>query len=743
MKRWVLIATLVGYCLFLLTGCGGKQSASNSSSPISVVIGPGAVTLAGGQSQIFAAAVLNDPSNAGVTWSIGGGPGVITTSTTVNATYAAPTGLAAAASVILTATSITDPTKSASLMITDNTSSLISVAINPAAVTLASGASQAFTVTVTGDSTNAGVTWSLGTSVGTISTATTASAIYYAPAGLPAAATVTLTATSKTDTTKSASATITLTASPTPASQWVYYNSSGNLTYKTIANTDNTGSDGYDQIMDFSTAGYMQGGTPIPTATVLSTVSPSGDTTGAHDTTNIQNAINTVSASTLSTATGLRGAVLLNPGNYYVNTSLSIATSGVVLRGSGSGTSSTTNTIINAVAASTPYPLIVMGTSGTSLTLTGTAIAITDAYVPAGATTLDVASTTGLSVGSTVIIQRPVTQTWINFMGMNASTAPIDNCSSTPCNWISAGNSGMMTDRTIAAINGNKITLDAPMSDSIDSTYTGMNGATVQAYTFSNRITQVGVENLREIAPVPATNLVPPTPSYQLLETYSVLNAWARNLTAQDTLQSVVVDKYSKQVTVLNVAITHTVTQTDSAKFMEFYIQSATQVLMDTVSDTTNNMFFFSTSSTTQGPNVLRNGSFFGDTTIEPHQRWATGLLVENSTIAAIGSGGTGGINFYSRGDYGSGHGWTIGWGVAWNTMVGTTANPATDIFQQPPGSQNWCIGCIGTQVKQAAPGGTTVLTQGALDSPGTYVFPASLYQAQLTQRLGPGVVAQ
>jgi hypothetical protein len=370
---------------------------------------------------------------------------------------------------------------------------------------------------------------------------------------------------------------------------------------------------------------------------------------------------------------------------------------------------------------------------------------VTDVYVPAGATTLHVASTSGLSVGTAVLITRPVTQTWIDFMGMDATTAPIDQCSGGGCSWIAVGNSGYKQDRTITAISGNQITLDAPVSDSIDSVYTGLDGATVLPYTL-NRVTQVGVENLRAIAPVPYNNLVPPTPSYQLVVSYDVLNAWARNLTAQDTLQSVDIQNYSKQVTIANVALTHTVTQQQSAKFMDFYIASASQILMDTVSDTTDSMFFFSTSSATQGPNVLRNGTFVGNTTIEPHQRWATGLLVENTTVAEINtSDSPGGINFYNRGSYGSGHGWTIGWGVAWNTAAGTGTGSAegTDIFQQPPGSENWCIGCLGIQATQAAPGGSVVLPQGAIDSSGTYVFPASLYQAQLTQRLGPGVAAQ
>jgi hypothetical protein len=349
---------------------------------------------------------------------------------------------------------------------------------------------------------------------------------------------------------------------------------------------------------------------------------------------------------------------------------------------------------------------------------------------------VDVASTSGLSVGTTVIITRPVTSAWVSFMGMTAADLGT-TCGGSPCNWIDVGSDELRTDRTITAINGNQITLDAPMSDSINSTYCGVDGATLQAYTFSGRISQVGVENLSAIAPAPPNDLVPPTPSYQLVVTYSVLNAWARNLAAQDTLQSVDIESYSKQVTVSNVAITHTVTQTDDAKFEEFYLAGATQVLMDTVSDVADNMFFFSTSSATQGPNVLRNGVFQGNTSVEPHQRWATGLLVENTAVTAIPGSTQGNINLLDRGNHGSGQGWAIGWGVVWNS----SANQFT--IQQPPGSENWCIGCVGTQVTSAAPGGSSVLPQGAIDSSGTNVFPTSLYQAQLTQRLGAGTEAQ
>ncbi len=93
-----------------------------------------------------------------------------------------------------------------------------SVTIAPATASLASGGSQVFTAIVANDSAGAGVTWSLGSSVGSISTSSITSATYIAPTGLSATTTATLTATSRSDTTKSASVTITITATPVSVS---------------------------------------------------------------------------------------------------------------------------------------------------------------------------------------------------------------------------------------------------------------------------------------------------------------------------------------------------------------------------------------------------------------------------------------------------------------------------------------------------------------------------------------------
>ena len=112
-------------------------------------------------------------------------------------------------------------------------------------------------------------------------------------------------------------------ASKNNNSEWVYYNSQGKLNYKTLEKGD--------KIMDFSYAGYENGGVKLPVVSEKITVFPSGN----DDTENIQNAINKVSEMPLDGK--FRGAVMLAPGEFKISKTITISTSGVVLRGSGSG----------------------------------------------------------------------------------------------------------------------------------------------------------------------------------------------------------------------------------------------------------------------------------------------------------------------------------------------------------------------------------------------------------------------
>lgn len=80
------------------------------------------------------------------------------------------------------------------------------------AVTINQGQTESVTASVANDSTNAGVTWSLGSSVGSLSNQTTTSVTYVAPSAITANTTATLTATSVANTSVTATLTITINA---------------------------------------------------------------------------------------------------------------------------------------------------------------------------------------------------------------------------------------------------------------------------------------------------------------------------------------------------------------------------------------------------------------------------------------------------------------------------------------------------------------------------------------------------
>ncbi len=201
-------------------------------------------------------ATVSGAQNTGVLWQVGGisgGNGVVGT-ITANGTYTAPSAPPTGGSVVVTAISIADNSKSGSAVISVVAQPQpINVAIVPNSVSVPGGQTQQFTASVTGTA-NTSVIWAAnGTqggdaTVGTISPA----GLYTAPASVPANPVVTVTAQSSYDSNISASAIALITAPIGTNSGTVYYvdcnaaNDSGNGTstgtaWKTI-NKVNTSS---------------------------------------------------------------------------------------------------------------------------------------------------------------------------------------------------------------------------------------------------------------------------------------------------------------------------------------------------------------------------------------------------------------------------------------------------------------------------------------------------------------------
>jgi Bacterial Ig-like domain (group 2) len=173
-----------------------------------VSVSPTAGTILTGATLQLSATVQGTVTNKSVTWSASVG------TVTANGLFTAP---ATAGTATIKATSVADPTKSASATITVNAPSVTSIAVSPTTVTVLAGGTQQFNATVQGTVTNKSIAWSA--SSGTIS-----SAGVFTAAATPGAATITVT--SLADPTKTATATVNVTApsvssiaiSPTTAS---------------------------------------------------------------------------------------------------------------------------------------------------------------------------------------------------------------------------------------------------------------------------------------------------------------------------------------------------------------------------------------------------------------------------------------------------------------------------------------------------------------------------------------------
>ncbi|MBS1816040.1 MAG: hypothetical protein JSS87_14300 [Acidobacteria bacterium] len=483
-------------------------------------------------------------------------------------------------------------------------------------------------------------------------------------------------------------------------SKWASIGPDGHLHYSETSRGDH--------IPDYSISGYEGGGVALPQVPATIHLSPgTGDDTAA-----IQSAIDKVSAMPLKGH--FRDAVQLSAGTFHCSGTLHITSSGVVLRGAGEGKN---GTIIEMTGA----PHRAMEVTGKRVeALPGAKTNFADAYVPFGTRTVHVSSTEGFHVGDTVRITKPVTPEWIAFMGMDKLTRP-----GRSEHWI--GDAALRIRRRIIAMDDNAMTFDVALMDSYDAKFTGP--VPVERVDVVGQIDHVGVEGLYIKAP--ARSIALEDPHYDGIFVRDAVDSWLQHLELEDVTDGLRLELGTQRITVARVDVTQHKPITSSAKNFQF-TANGSQLLFDRITGSGKSVFYMATQAREQGPVVVLHCHFEGDGRIEPHQRWATGLLIDNCEVPH------GGINMVNRGIMGSGHGWTIGWPVVWNSSA------AYLTIQQPPGTLSWSIGNRGEQQMLPIPTADRgwfrgkPLPQGIIESQGKPVKPQSLYLEQLYERLGP-----
>lgn len=494
-----------------------------------------------------------------------------------------------------------------------------------------------------------------------------------------------------------------------PNSAWVYPSAAGNLLYQ----LDERG----QRIPDFSNCGYRGGLEPLPNVSALIVSSRwvqvypgAGD-----DTSVIQSAINAVAA-LAPDANGWRGVVFLNAGEYQLASTLTISASGVVLKGAGA--SPTTGTRLRATDPR-QYTLIQISGSGSAAFVSGTKRNLVQTLVPAGARTFQVDSTTGLAVGHTVIVRRPSPANWITSINMDL-LGPASGGDVTDVPW-QAEAMNLSFDRVITRIEGNWITVDAPLPQTFESVY---GGGQIWRYSWPGRIEQVGVEDLYGFS-----DYASPTDeahAWTFIELGNLQHGWVRNITAQFFgYSAVMTGTGAKWITVADSQCLDAVSIITGSRRYSFYNEDGEQCLFVN-NYTREGRHDFVLGSLVPGPNAFVQctaENTYADT--GPHHRWTAGALFDG--VSEL----DGEINIQNRGNLGSGHGWVAAYSAVWNSKA------AGFRVRNPPGARNWLVGSAGTILPSSYPVGAD--PEGTYDGSGPTavpVYPRSLYFGQLQQRL-------
>lgn len=542
------------------------------------------------------------------------------------------------------------------------------------------------------------------------------------------------------------------------ASTWVRLDESGRLVY----GTDDRG----NRIPDFSDVGYHGGERPIPDVPVRMTLLPAAAATD--DTDRLQRALDAMGALPIDD-TGFRGALLLQRGIYRIAGHLNLRHSGVVLRGEGDGPDGTILVATGFGQESLQRTLITVGLdrSGDGVVPEkATRRPIADPFVPIGARTFTVSSTDGYHTGDRILVHRRSTAEWIHAIG--ADRIPPRWGAVRDTRWQETGSDrgfyyrrdgmtgvakvpflpgeawadyrervghllsegGTQLDftvqwqageydidfeRTIVSIDGPRITIDAPIVHALDRQW---GESSIMRYPAPTRVVEVGIENLRVVSefgpPIPGEPLGDPA-----LSTTSELhgwtairlqpsseNTWVRRVTGSRFGFSLVAAS-GRNATVRDCVNLNHASEITGGRRYPFLIDGQLNLVQRCVAIEGRHEFV--TQARTTGPNVFVDCLGIDSKSVAgPHHRYSVGTLFDNIRSENP-------MESRWRGNLGTGHGW-----AGTQTLFYNCTAPRFDV-STPPGGISWVIG--------SGPQGSAAADR---------VAPASLYYAQLRERLGP-----
>jgi hypothetical protein len=450
-----------------------------------------------------------------------------------------------------------------------------------------------------------------------------------------------------------------------------------------------------NRVPDFSNCGYGGADGEIPDAPVRVVVAAAtGD-----ETARIQKAIDYVAAQAAD-AEGIRGAVLLLKGRHEIAGGLHLTNSGVVLRGQGMGEDGT----ILFAAGTDRRTLITIAGRNDRTTRSNEGWRIKDEYVPVGAESFYLENAGGLKPGDTVEITRPCTKQWIDALGAT------DFGGGEGGGW-KPGSRDLVWDRVIKTVDGNLVTIDAPITTAME---TNFGGGVLNTYSWPGRIRNVGVENLRMESAFDATNAKDENHSWMAITMENAADAWVRQVTFEHFAGSAVaIYESCKRVTTEDCRSFAPVSEIGGYRRHTFFTMGQQTLFLRCLAE--HGRHDFSAGDCAAGPNAFvqceAKEALDDSGGIES---WSSGTLFDNVRIDGNA------ITLGYRAGNDKGIGWAAANSVLWNCSA------AIIRCWNPPGAQNWSFGSwAGFE------------GDGVWRNSNAFMKPESLYAAQLAERTG------
>ena len=453
--------------------------------------------------------------------------------------------------------------------------------------------------------------------------------------------------------------------------------------------------------MDYSTCGYHASEEAIPNVKATVVVSwQAGDCAQL-----IQQAIDQV-ASLKPDANGHRGAVVLGEGSFTISEPLRITASGIVLRVMGRNK---TTLVKQGVDRGAMIYLEgnrdTLGSGHFVLSEMAQSVLTPVCPIPAGSTKLTI-NGGNFKSGERILIVRPCTEEWIQHLKMDDFGGGLDYTGWKPTDI------DITWDRTIKAVDGDTIILDAPITTAIRQDF---GGAYIVRNPQLSEITECGIEDLTLESEVNNWNPKDEDHCWDGIFIDKARDCWVRMVKFRHLAGSAVnLQKQTSRITVEDCIANEPVSEIGGWRRQVFLTRGQQALFQRCISR--QGIHDFAAGFCAAGPNAFvqcegeESLGFSGSI-----GSWAAGLLFDIVNIDGHD------LRFANLEQFQFGTGWNTANSMFWQCTASTIACYSPDDDNKSSGH-----GCWGT-----------LTGNGEWTSSNDHVSPRSLFYDQLEKRLG------